>query len=83
MQYEHLLTLASAYAQHIDRSLKTVARHIGLHSIVFERLARGEGCRVDTFNKAMGWFLANWPADLDWPADVPRPDVPQKKRRAA
>lgn len=83
MQYEHLISLFNTYATHEGRSAQTVSRRAGLHLAFFPRLVQGYGCRVDTFNKAMGWFAENWPSDLDWPADVPRPSAPKKQRRAA
>lgn len=78
------LVLGSIYAEHIDRSLFTVAKRIGVHSRFFLRLAENLGCSVDTFNQAMGWFDENWPTDLAWPVDVPRPSqAPKRKRRVA
>ena len=35
----------------------------------------GDDCRTTTFNKVLNAFSKNWPDDLAWPADVPRPDV--------
>lgn len=85
MEYEHLTQLANAYAAHINRSVMTVAKRVGVHNKFFSRLVEVGGCRVDTFNQAMGWFDENWPADLAWPADVPRPSAQasKRKRRAA
>lgn len=46
----------------------------------FRRLNRGGDCQTATANKAMSWFSNNWPADLDWPKDIVRPE---KKKDAA
>lgn len=85
MEYAHLTLLANAYAAHIDRSLMTVAKRVGVHNKFFSRLAEVGGCRVDTFNQAMDWFCRNWPADLEWPEAVPRKLVKAitAKRRVA
>lgn len=82
MQYTHLTLLASILATHLGRSDMTVAKRCGVHSRLFLRLKAGGGCRVDTFNAALAAFSSNWPPDLEWPADVPRPK-PAKKERAA
>lgn len=74
MEYEHLITLSSALAAHVQRSDKTVAKRCGVHARLFDRLKAGKGCRVDTFNAAMRNFAAIWPDDLQWPGHVPRPD---------
>lgn len=81
MQYEAPLILARAYSAHIDRGLFTVASRVGVHPKFFQRLAEGRGCHVDTFNRSMAWFDANWPADLEWPAGVPRPSAQTVKRK--
>lgn len=86
MQYEHLTKLASAYAAYADRSLLTVAKRVGVHNKTFVLLGQGRGCHFDTFSQAMHWFDQNWPADLEWPQDVPRASgaaAPKRKRRAA
>lgn len=85
MENEWPLTLGTTYADHIGKSLYTVANHVGVHSRFFKRLSEGAGCSVATYNDVLGWFDENWPADLAWPADVPRPSaqVPKRKRRAA
>lgn len=82
MQYLHLITLAKTLAAHKGRSEMTVAKWCGVHARLFTRLKDGGGCRVDTFNAALCAFSANWPIDLEWPRDIPRP-VPQKKEKAA
>lgn len=41
------------------------------------------GCTLRTYEKLVLWFSTNWPADLEWPEDVPRPDVDDKMRRAS
>lgn len=85
MQYEHLTKLASTYASHAGRSLMTVAKRVGVHNKTFVLLGQGRGCHFDTFTNAMRWFDENWPADLDWPQDVPRPSgaAPSKRKRRA
>lgn len=85
MQYDYLTKLASTYAGYVKRSLMTVAKRAGVHNKTFVLLGQGKGCHVDTYQAAFRWFDANWPADLEWPTDVPRPSAqtPKRKRRAA
>lgn len=72
MQYSDLITVSEQLAVHLGRSQYTIAAMAGVHSRLFKRLREGGGCRVDTFNQAMHWFDANWPADLAWPRDITR-----------
>lgn len=81
MNYLHLIKLANLLATHVGRSDLTVAKWCGVHSRLFLRLKAGRGCRVDTFNDALQAFSKLWPADLEWPGDIPRP--PRSKKEAA
>lgn len=82
MQYTDLIALAETYAAHERRTLNTVARRAGVHLLLFDRLKAGSGCRVDSFNQALGWLDANWPADLAWPDGIARPSA-SKRRKVA
>jgi hypothetical protein len=76
----YLLKLARMLAAHSGRSEVTVAKWCGVHARLFTRMAGGHGCRVDTYNLALRAFADRWPADLEWPADIPRP--PRKSEAA-
>lgn len=78
MEPKHLATIAETYAKHIGRGLYTVANRAGVHSRTFTQLRDGRGCHVDTYRRAMDWFAGNWPADLEWPRDIPRPPKAKK-----
>lgn len=81
MQSTDLITLAEAYAAHVGRGPYTVAARVGVHSRFFTRLKDGHGCHIDTFQKVFDWFNDNWPGDLEWPRQIPRPA--KSKREAA
>jgi len=82
METNHLITLATALAAHKGRSATTVAGWCGVHKRLFTRLSEGNGCRVDTYNKALSSFSELWPADLEWPRDIPRPPKSKKEKAA-
>lgn len=73
MEYTHLITLAETLARHTGRAEATIANKAVGYARFFARLREGKGCAVHTANKAAGWFSENWPADLPWPEDIPRP----------
>lgn len=77
-----LLSLAAAFSAHVRRSEATVSFKAVGHGRLFARLRNGDGCTVRTAERAIGWFDENWPDDLAWPADIPRPSA-QKRRRVA
>jgi hypothetical protein len=84
MEPTYLLLLANLFAAHARRSLLTVAKRAGVHTRTFVQIQQGLHPRIDTFNRAYAWFDANWPSDLEWPRDIPRPSAAKAaKGRAA
>ena len=43
------------------------------HARLFQRLAAGASCTLRTLAKAIQWLSDHWPADAEWPPDIPRP----------
>ncbi len=81
---DHLVMLASTLAEFIDRSEATISNRIlPKNSRLFSRLRAGLGCTVQTYEKAFRWFSENWPEDLEWPSDVPRPAPSDTERKAS
>lgn len=69
----HLLSLVSAYAAALDIGVTTVWRQ-AINDPAFQgRLKSADTITLRTYDKAVAWFGDNWPGDLGWPADVPRP----------
>jgi hypothetical protein len=77
--YTPLLELADRYCDHVGLSHWRVSFLILNKGQFFNDLRKGAGCTLRTSDKVTAWFAANWPADLEWPRDIPRP----KKREAA
>lgn len=75
MEAQHLITLAQTLSRHIGRSEATISNKAAGHALLFKRLQDGHGCTIRTATSVMKWFAENWPADLEWPADVPRPSI--------
>jgi hypothetical protein len=78
MDPNHLLRLARLYGAHVKSpplSLNRVGVRAGTHTRLFERIEAGRGCHSETFGRVLAWFDANWPADLAWPRDIPRPSA--------
>lgn len=81
MSPEAILQVANAYATHTGRKLSTVGVYLVNDGKFLDRLAKGHSCTLRTADRVMSWFSDNWPADLAWPRDIPRP--PKTKREAA
>lgn len=79
MQTQDLSTLAQLYGDYIGRSLFTVAAHVGVHNKTFTNLRDRLGCHIDTYTAAFNWFAAHWPADPEWPRQIPRPAKSKKE----
>jgi hypothetical protein len=74
----HLMACAAAYAAARKLEMVTVARLATGDWRFFERIDGGASFTARKYDTIMAWFSANWPRDLDWPIDVPRPDAPQE-----
>tara|TARA_R110002124_G_scaffold122845_8_gene281494 strand:- start:117 stop:416 length:300 start_codon:yes stop_codon:yes gene_type:complete len=83
IDYQYLTQLADLLARFSGRSEATISQKIVGHARLFSRLNSGSGCNAHTYQNAMNWFSEHWPADLEWPADIPRPDVSRNERKAS
>ena len=75
-----LFQLANLYSNRRWVRLTTLGRMINGSSTFFERLERGR-VTILSAERALHWFSANWPADLDWPEGIDRPE-PARARAA-
>lgn len=75
IELSHLGKLADCLAPFINRSDATISMRItdNANARLIARARSGQGCNAETFRHAMQWFHENWPPDLEWPSDVPRP----------
>lgn len=80
MNTDTLVTLAETYAVHRGLALSTVSTYAATDGKFFPELKKGAGCTLRRAHRVLSWFDANWPADLEWPRDIPRP---APKRRVA
>lgn len=76
-----LIKLAEGYAAHRGLMLSTVSTYAAGDGKFFGKLKGSSSCTLKTADNVTLWFAQNWPADLEWPADIPRPEI--KKGDAA
>lgn len=80
IDYGHLVRLGQVYSKYVDLAPATISNRIVGHARLFERASKNKGCTAHTYRDVIKWFVQNWPDDLEWPADVPRPmPVPPQK----
>lgn len=79
--HTHLIDLSATYAAHMNLSHWRVSFIVRGDGQFFRRLAEGKSCTLKTASHVMQWFSDNWPADLEWPRDIPRP--PKQKKEVA
>lgn len=80
---KYLVRLVEVLAPFIDRSEATISQKFSPNARLFSRLRAGLGCNIQTYEKAFRWFSDNWPEDLEWPSDVPRPAPSDTERKAS
>lgn len=84
MDQKHaLITLSERLAAHQGVTHFAISMRALGKGDFFKKLSQpGAGCHIRTAERLLRWFSENWPADLEWPRDVPRPAI-QKKEKAA
>lgn len=71
-----LVGVADAYCAATGQSRAAVAKATLGRGGQIDALESGKrDLATGTFEKAMRWFSANWPADAQWPAGVARPET--------
>ncbi|KAF0174084.1 MAG: hypothetical protein FD162_1319 [Rhodobacteraceae bacterium] len=82
METKHpLVTLSEALAAHQGVTHFAISMRAKGKGDFFKRLMRpGADCRTKTAAEVVDWFSENWPGDLEWPREIPRP---RKKKEAA
>lgn len=71
----HLLVTAAIYCSAIGVADSTLGRIVAADGRFFDRLRDGKTFTAKKYDEVMGWFSQNWPNNVDWPQDVPRPLV--------
>lgn len=66
--------LATTLAAHRNWSINTVSLRAAKKGTYLADLVAGRvGMTLARRDRIMLWFAENWAADLEWPADIPRP----------
>lgn len=76
-----LRSTAEAYAAAKGIELSTLGQRAADDWRFFTRLADGKTFTVRKYDEVMGWFAANWPKGVAWPAGVTRPGVRSSRVR--
>lgn len=82
MDISKLVAIAEAYATHRGLALATVSTYAARDGKFFGSLQGGASCTLRRADRVLGWFSENWPADLEWPRDIPRPPKSKKEKAA-
>ena len=69
-----LVALAERYGAHEGITHWAVSYRVARKGDLFARLRGDHSCTIRTYNRTLRWFSDHWPVDLEWPADIPRPD---------
>ena len=70
-----LVTLATGYAGWRGVSLWRVGHLAANRGSFFVDLKEGRRhCQTDTYSRVLQWFSDQWPDELAWPAEAPRPE---------
>lgn len=79
MDKRDLVKLGEFYAAHVGLKLSTVSTYAANDGKWLAGLKGSTSCTLRKASSVVAWFSDNWPSDLAWPADIPRPDKPKKE----
>lgn len=82
MTPNQIIHLIDVMAEATARSPHTLARYAAGSGDFYARLKVGHDITTRRAARVVQWFSDQWPSDLEWPLDVPRP-VPKAKESAA
>jgi len=68
-----IIRLMDAAAAHNGLSAHSVGRYASGSGDFYARLLAGHDITTRRAHRVVQWLSDHWPADLDWPADIPRP----------
>ena len=68
-----LLKLARIYSKSTGYSLKTISQYSAGSTHFLGGLERGRPVTNHRAERVAQWFNHNWPAGVEWPADIARP----------
>ena len=78
-QITALISLADTLAAHRGVTHFAISMRALGKGDFFKKLKSGGGCTIRTAEKVVQWFGDNWPADLEWPRSIPRPEKSKKE----
>lgn len=70
---KNLVRLADLLAEHLSVTHWAVSYRITGGGRFFQRLANGGDCNTRTADAVLRRLSEQWPEDLEWPTDIPRP----------
>ncbi|CUH68034.1 hypothetical protein TG4357_03353 [Thalassovita gelatinovora] len=82
METDCIVELAEAFASHCGLKLSTVSTYAANDGKWLDGLKGNASCTLRKASVVIRWFSDNWPSDLEWPADIPRPKKTKQKRAA-
>ncbi|KAB6715828.1 hypothetical protein [Roseobacter sp. TSBP12] len=74
-----LITLADTLASHQGVTHYAISMRALKKGDFFKNMKDGSDCRTTTAAKVLEFFHTNWPEDLEWPSDIPRPKTSKKE----
>lgn len=73
---EQLIAVTDRYSELTGRSRARVSNLVLNSGHQLDSIASGKDLNTATFERAMAWLSANWPAGEKWPDGVKRPKEP-------
>lgn len=81
---DQLLILSEILAAHDGVTHWAISMRLPGRGDFFKQLRKpGRDIRFGTYDRLLRKFSEVWPSDLEWPANIPRPEAPTRNVRTA
>jgi len=71
---DHLTRLTRTLGEHLGVTHWAISFRVAKRGDFFKRLMDGRDCSTGKYEEILAKLSAMWPEDLEWPADIPRPE---------
>jgi hypothetical protein len=72
---DQIIIVADRYAAAVGIGRKRLSTIVFNRGAKIDDIADGGDLATGTYERAMRWFSENWPASVEWPEGIDRPDT--------
>ena len=80
---DHIVCLADGFCEVSGISTATLSNRLFKDARKIDALRGGRDLVTARYQTALAYFDMNWPSNVEWPSDIPRPSVAEEEKAPA